>query len=161
MNIFAIDPGTEQSGWCLYGNNGVIKSGVAPNLWVMGEMLTHPWTTLIAIEMVASYGMPVGREVFETVRWIGRFQQAWHDPESVRLVYRRDVKMHLCNSTKAKDANVRQAIIDRFPRSGGGKTPQIGTKKQPGPLFGVSSHAWAALGVALTAHHQITNKEAA
>jgi hypothetical protein len=27
----------------------------------------------------------------------------------------------------------------------------VGTKKNPGPLFGMKSHAWAALGVAVTA----------
>ncbi|RXN88219.1 hypothetical protein C7R54_15615 [Achromobacter aloeverae] len=106
--------------------------------------------TQVAIEMIASYGMPVGKEVFETCLWIGRFVQALETPEEARLLYRKDVKMHLCGTTKAKDANVRQALLDLFPRTGGGKTPQIGTKKQPGPLYGVSTHAWPALGVAVT-----------
>jgi hypothetical protein len=79
----------------------------------------------------------------------------WRDPDAVRLTYRRDVKVLLCNSSKAKDSNVRQALLDLFPRSGGGATPQIGTKSQPGPLYGVSTHAWPALGVAVTALHQI------
>ena len=95
--------------------------------------------------------MAVGREVFETCVWIGRFQQAWRDPGAVELVYRKDVKLHLCGTNKAKDANVRQALLDMFPRTGGGATPQVGTKHQPGPLYGVSSHAWPALGVAITA----------
>lgn len=47
------------------------------------------------------------------------------------------------------------ALLDLFPRTGGGATPQIGTKAKPGPLYGVSSHAWAALGVAVTAKHQL------
>jgi len=93
--------------------------------------------------MVASYGMPVGREVFETVRWIGRFQQAWHKPEEVRLIYRRDVKLHLCGSMRAKDPHVWQALID--------KLGPVGTKASPGPLYGVKSHARSALAVAVTA----------
>lgn len=157
--ILAIDPGTEQSGWCLYGSDmaGVLDSGVEPNDALLVRIKDAYLTDHIAIEMIASYGMAVGREVFETCVWIGRFKQAWHDPEAVQLVYRRDVKLHLCGTSKAKDANIRQALLDLFPRTGGGKTPQIGTKSQPGPLFGVSSHAWAALGVAVTA----ANKEAA
>jgi hypothetical protein len=99
--------------------------------------------------------MPVGREVFETCVWIGRFIQVWHDPDAVKLVYRKDVKLHLCGTTKAKDPNVRQALLDLFPRTGGGKTPQIGVQKQPGPLFGVSTHAWPALGVAITVAHRM------
>jgi hypothetical protein len=150
MNIFAIDPGTTQSGWCVFGPSGVVCSGVMPNDELV-QRVADTGASRLAIEMIASYGMPVGREVFETCVWIGRFKQAWHTPDAVELVYRKDVKMHLCGTTKAKDPNVRQALLDMFPRTGGGKTPQVGTKGQPGPLFGVSSHAWAALGVAVTA----------
>nr|WP_307731851.1 hypothetical protein [Massilia sp. H27-R4] len=102
----------------------------------------------LALEMIASYGMAVGREVFETCVWIGRFKQAWHAPDQVELVYRKDVKLHLCGTPRAKDANVRAAIIDKF---GPGKETAIGKKASPGPLYGVVSHAWAALAVAITA----------
>jgi len=145
--ILAIDPGNTQSGWCLFDGQRVIESGVADNYTMLVKVLLSQDTQL-AIEMIASYGMAVGREVFETCVWIGRFMQA-HDG-GARLVYRKDVKMHLCGTMKAKDANIRQAIIDLFPATGGGKTPQIGTKAKPGPLYGVSSHAWHALAVALT-----------
>ncbi|MEN7526999.1 hypothetical protein [Cupriavidus sp. DL-D2] len=151
MRILAIDPGTTESGWCVLAEGAAIASGVLPNAallsYVTGVSLTRTDTTL-AIEMIASYGMAVGREVFETVWWIGRFTQAWHSPEAVMRVYRQDVKLHLCKTPRAKDANVRQALIDLIG-------PQ-GTKKQPGPTYGVKSHAWAALGVAVTAAHQMT-----
>jgi hypothetical protein len=162
MTILAIDPGTTQSGWCIFDGEVVISSGVMPN----GEMLAFVQRGhcqingyRLALEMIASYGMEVGREVFETCVWIGRFKQAWHTPEAVELVYRKDVKIHLCGTTKAKDANIRQALLDLFARTGGGKTPQVGTKAQPGPLYGVSSHAWAALAVAITADAQGKSKE--
>jgi hypothetical protein len=99
--------------------------------------------------MIASYGMPVGREVFETCLWIGRFVEAWASRGGeYRLVYRREVKLHLCESVRANDANIRAALIDRF---GPGKPAAIGTKKAPGPLYGLKGDEWAALGVALTA----------
>jgi hypothetical protein len=149
--ILAIDPGTTESGWCLFEDGDVVESGVATNPEMLVIVRRSTDADRLCIEMIASYGMAVGREVFETCVWIGRFLQAWRDPEAVELVYRKDVKMHLCGDPRAKDANIRQALIDLFPRTGGGKCPQIGVKAAPGPLYGMASHAWPALGVAVTA----------
>lgn len=160
--ILAIDPGTDVSGYCVLGSGRVISAGVIPNGELLDLIRRRYWSanpSELAIEMVASYGMAVGREVFETCVWIGRFQQAWHDPDAVRLIFRAAVKLHICGTANAKDANVRQALLDMFPRTGGGARPQIGTRKRPGPLFGVSSHAWQALGVAVVAAHQIYQGE--
>lgn len=140
--ILSIDPGPTQSGWVMYEAGRVIDAGVDDNELLL-KMVQDAEHGRLAIEMIASYGMAVGREVFETCVWVGRFMQAWRDPKAVRLVYRQQVKLHLCNSPRAKDANVRQALIDKLG-------PQ-GTKKAPGPTYGVSSHAWAALGVAVVA----------
>lgn len=140
--ILALDPGTNETGWVLYDGQRIHSSGVMPNLSMVTYLSGHPAGRL-AIEMVASYGMAVGKEVFETCVWIGRFVQASPLRNNVEFVYRRDVKMHLCGSTRAKDANVRQALLDKLG-------PQ-GTKKEPGPTYGVKSHAWAALAVAVTA----------
>jgi hypothetical protein len=151
--ILAIDPGTTKSGWVLYDGGRVHSSSVESNDALLERVQHWRHGVTLAIEMIASYGMAVGAEVFETCVWVGRFKQAWHRPDEVRLVYRKDVKLFLCNHPRAKDANVRQALIDLFPKTGGGKTPQVGTMKQPGPLFGINSHVWPALGVALyTAH---------
>lgn len=155
MICLALDPGTTQTGWCLLNDTAVDGSGVAANDDILRLLAHCPAADVLAVEMIASYGMAVGREVFETCVWIGRFQQAWRDPGAVQLVYRKDVKMHLCGTPRAKDPNVRQALIDLYPATGGGKTPQIGTKGRPGPLYGVSSHAWPALGVAVLVHSRM------
>lgn len=143
--IFAIDPGTTQSGVVLWDGSRVIASGVHENGTVLTTVRACE-ADLLAIEMVASYGMAVGKEVFRTVWWAGRFAEAW-SAKSGDLpieIYRQDVKLHLCRSARAKDTNIRQALIDRFGAPG--------KKAAPGPLFGVASHAWAALAVAVTAH---------
>ena len=157
MITIAIDPGTEQSAvvWFEDGKPDITKSKIDDNTAILDyvRMAAHSDVAAqLAIEMVASYGMPVGKETFETVRWIGRFEQVWKDvrPTSCTMVYRKDVKLHLCGQPRAKDANIRQAILDKYPRSGGGTTPQIGTKKAPGPLYGMKSHLWSALAVAIT-----------
>lgn len=95
------------------------------------------------IEMVASYGMPVGKEVFETCVWIGRFIQASTAPNTITRYTRNEVKMHFCQNTRAKKANVNQALIDRFGKKG--------TKKNPGITYGLKDHTWDAFALAVMA----------
>jgi hypothetical protein len=103
----------------------------------------------LALEMIASYGMPVGREIFETCLWIGRFIEAWEMRQGrYQLIYRKDVKLFHCESARATDANIRAALIDRY---GPGKERAIGKKSSPGPLYGLKGDHWAALAVALKA----------
>ncbi len=148
MNLLCIDPGTTHSGVVIFDGKSVSDVGTeVENGWLLNAIGLMD-ADHMAIEMVACYGMPVGKETFETCVWIGRFIEKFRGDHT--KVFRKDVKLNLCNSMRAKDANIRQAILDRFPATGGGKTPQIGIKKQPGPLFGVSKHAWSALAVGLT-----------
>lgn len=148
--ILAVDPGPEVCGWVILKDGRVVQSDVSSCEEVLALLARHSRdSTLLAVEMIASYGMPVGREVFETCVFIGRMIQAWSGNH--RLVYRKDVKMHLCGTTRAKDANVRQALLD--------KVGHQGTKKAPGPTYGVKSHAWAALGVAVTANETEAEEE--
>jgi hypothetical protein len=141
--ILGLDPGPVQTGYCYYEAGTIFSSGVYENAKIL-ELLHDVCPDFpVAIEMIASYGMAVGAEVFETCVWIGRFIQAHPRPKYVRLVYRKDVKLYLCDSPRAKDGNIRQALLDRIG--------PIGTKKAPGPCYGVKSHAWAALAVAVTA----------
>jgi hypothetical protein len=149
--ILAIDPGNEESAWA-YVNHGVLdgayKGSNAQLLDVLSEHDPEAYDAL-AIEMIASYGMALGKEVFETCVWIGRFWEAWErHGGTVKLIYRKQVKLHLCETTKANDSNIRAALIDRF---GPGKAKAIGTKKSPGPLYGIKGDEWSALAVALTA----------
>jgi hypothetical protein len=146
--IFAIDPGTTQSGVVVLQGGRVMASFTLDNDGLVKLIGTQSEGTLVVIEWIESMGMAVGKETFLTCRWIGRFQQACHVPEAVQFVTRREVKLHLCGSMKAKDANIRQSLIDKF---GPGKDIAIGKKASPGPLFGVSGHAWQALAVAVTA----------
>lgn len=151
MRILAIDPGNVKSAWVTYDSEDcrILNSGIDDNATVLEMLKMNQGCDQLAVEMIASYGMAVGKTVFYTCVWIGRFIERW--PGSWRFVFRLDVKMALCHDSRAKDANIRQAIIDCFPATGGGKCPQVGTSKQRGPLYGVRKDIWSALGVALTA----------
>ena len=149
--ILAIDPGPEKSAWLIYNSETKLpeKFNINENRYLMYNL---PSADEMVIEMVASYGMSVGKSVFETCVWTGRFIQEWlveQGKEAVKI-YRHQVKMHLCNSMRAKDSNIRQTLIDKFSPTGGGKCPQIGTRKQKGPLYGITKDLWSALAIAVT-----------
>lgn len=145
--ILAIDPGTTESAWVLWDGARVEDHAKEDNVRVISRMSSlSSWlgVNMLAVEMIASYGMPVGKEVFETCVWIGRFVEAWSSRgRNFRMVYRKDVKLELCGNPRAKDTNIRQALIDRVG-------PQ-GKKAAPGPTYGLAGDEWAALGVAVTA----------
>ncbi|MBA3588497.1 hypothetical protein [Methylibium sp.] len=147
MNLLCIDPGPTESAWLRYAD-GVPVAWAKTENDAVAALLRLSKPCRVAIEMVACYGMPVGREVFETCVTIGRFAQIAEDRGcTVEMVYRQEVKLHLCRSNKANDATIRQALLDRF---GPGRDLAIGTKKAPGPLYGVSGDVWSALAVACT-----------
>ncbi len=144
--ILAIDPGPKESAWLRY-EDGVREFGMFDNETVRATVANYDYGPVV-IEKIECYGMSVGAEVFETCMWIGRFKEraisAGHC--DVHLMPRRDVKLHLCGSARAKDANIRQRLIDLH----GGKDVAIGTKRSPGPLYGIRSHLWSALALAVT-----------
>ena len=157
MILFAIDPGDVLSAWVLYDSTTktLLDFKKEPNEELMARLPElRKQADQVAIEMIASYGMAVGKTVFETCVWIGRYWQAWEElGGKADRVFRKDVKMHLCHSMKANDSNIRAAIIDLFPATGTntkGEPCARGCKKNPGPLHGVSKDVWAALGVAIS-----------
>lgn len=156
--IFAIDPGTSESAYVIVKDDlsEVIDKGKVTNqdmLSIINEFtnayLRKDWMItarpLVAIEMIQSYGMAVGQETFETCVWIGRFFQVFYTYGFIpEFIYRKEEKITLCNSMKAKDSNIRQALIDRFG--------VVGTKKNPGYFYGFKKDIWSAMAVAVTYH---------
>jgi len=145
--VFAIDPGPTESAYAVWDGEKLLDFGKVSNLKMWDRISEWDDCDSYACEMIASYGMAVGKEVFDTCVWIGRFIQItkYDNPRNdMNLVYRKDVKMHLCNSMKAKDANIIQALKDRF----GDK----GTKANPGVFYGVSGDVWQAIALAVTVH---------
>jgi len=151
VRILAIDPGPTECGYVVLDGGELVECGIVPT-WhcanfdifnVLFDQSSRRDVPRLVVEMIASYGMPVGIETFETCYWIGAMCHEYNG----KRIYRSTIKHHLCGSAKAKDGNIRQALIDRF---GPGRELAIGTKKNPGPLYGISSHCWAALALAVT-----------
>jgi hypothetical protein len=92
MKLFAIDPGNIESGYAIVEmpDFRVFESGKIPNEDLLDKLYPLRGTDLVAIEMIASYGMPVGKDVFETCVWIGRFCQVlWQQGKEYDFIYRR------------------------------------------------------------------------
>lgn len=154
MKILAIDPGNEYSGYVLVEADeaditkvldvGKIRNEEIYN--VLGKDYDH-----LAIEMIAGMGMTVGAEVFETCVWIGKFLEYARFTDrkfQTQRIYRREEKICLCGAPTAKDANIRQALCDRY--AAGQPNYGKGTKKNKGFFYGFSADMWAAMAVAVT-----------
>jgi hypothetical protein len=142
--VLAIDPGSARSAWLRFEEGRPQGFGITANDVLVRALRTGGLPDVVVIEKIESYGMAVGAEVFDTVLWAGRFAEAAHRVPVV-LLPRRAVKLALCGDSRAKDANIRQALIDRF-----GGSAAIGRKASPGPLYGISRDVWSALAIAVT-----------
>ena len=159
--ILAIDPGNTESGWCVIDaetrrplqigkdDNGALRQKFHHD----GNLRFHH----VAIEMVASYGMAVGADVFETCVWIGRFAEGLGGRAPVDLIKRHPVKLHHCHSARAKDSNIIQALVDRF--APGEPNKGKGTNAEPGWFHGFAGDVWQAYALAVYVADTITIRE--
>jgi hypothetical protein len=145
--VCGIDPGPEKSAYVLWDGKKICAAGNYDNdVLVRVLTLDELKADYCAIEQVRGFGVMAGNTLFDTCMWSGRIFQAFWVGRAF-WVPRKEAAAHICGvGGISKDAFVRQALIDRF----GGKEKAIGTKKAPGPLYGITGHVWAALAVALT-----------
>lgn len=152
--ILGIDPGNRDSGYAIFREGQLSEFGKKSNYEILRiiEKWKSTYNAVLGCEMIQSYGNVVGATTFETCFWIGRFVQAWGG--RTELIYRREIKQEICGSAKTKDKDVRAELIQMY---GPGELKAIGTKKQPGPLYGMHNDAWQALAVAIYTRRKITD----
>lgn len=162
--LLAIDPGNTESGWVLLDTATCrpIEFDKTNNYDLRDALISrHPSVQAdhFVIEMVASYGMSVGADVFETCVWIGRFAEAGRRVlGDAQLVKRHPIKLHHCHSAKAKDSNIVQALVDRF--APGEPNRGKGTKANPGWFHGFRADIWQAYALAVYAADTLTTPTA-
>jgi len=143
-----LDPGTTKTGWVVFDpkEEAVLHAGHDPNEFVINLLECGSLGDKVIMECFAAQGMPLGESSIETVRWEGRFME--RSRTEVCRITRREVKVELCNSARAKDANIRQALVDLYAHGFGNHG--YGTKAEPSPLYrmkGSGSHGFSALAV--------------
>jgi hypothetical protein len=115
--VVGVDPGTDKSAFAIFDGREVISHGIYENEHFLSHGL---WSRRhVFCEMIASYGMAVGASVFETCVWIGRFvQTASVSGGNLTRVFRKDVKLHLCQCT-SRQGRQRAPGVNRSRRAAG------------------------------------------
>lgn len=153
MAILAIDPGPVQSAAVvLTTHREIIDKYLACNEDMLLFIAKH-YNESLVIEMMSSYGQAVGREIFETCVWIGRFRQYWTDlrfldelPSEVLLPTRKEVLRYWCCNN---DSEIIEAIVRLW--GGTSRRAVVGTDRKPGPLYGIKRDLWQALALGMYA----------
>ena len=152
MLIIGIDPGPKESSYVAWDGENVLDYGdrsneqLIPFIRLYQDDLTLG-SARIAIEQIRGFGVIGSNDLFDTVFWSGRFYEAW-GPQNCILVPRKEASRHICGpESKGGDKFIREALIARIG-------PQ-GSKKAPGPTYGLAKHRWAALAVAVTARDRL------
>ena len=144
--LLSIDPGSTQSAYCIMDEQyKPVEFAKIPNYDLLTKIfsLDHKAVPVAVIEKIAGMGMAVGQEVFDTCNWSGRFHQALViRGVQVEYVTRLQEKICLCGTARAKDPNIRQALLDRFG--------VVGVKANKGWFYGVSKDVWSAIAVGTT-----------
>ena len=165
MRIIGIDPGNIESAFCHIqkledGTIKIVDAEIIQNgdffeavKFSMGKTKVFSEGEAfpkIYLEDIQAMGMPVGQEVFDTCKYIGRLQLLMEQNEiQYEMVKRTKVKLHHCGSTRAKDSNVIISIVDRFdPSRAFGKYGK-GTIKNQGMFFGFKDDMWSAFAISL------------
>jgi hypothetical protein len=151
MIILGTDPGNVNSAFILYDSDKqlILDKSIVDNQTLLDFIATLTGEVDVAIiEKIACMGMAVGESVMDTAMWSGRFCQRFTDSGiKVEWLKRIEIKNILCGSSRAKDANIRQRLIDIFTVDG---INPIGTKKNPGRLYKVHADEWSALATVIS-----------
>lgn len=141
--IIGIDPGTERSGMVCYDfeNRVLIDNGTVFN-WEMLTSVKVPVLCQISIEMPENFGMNVGHHIFETLIFIGRYQQRLIDlgfpQHHIHRIKRGDIKYTVAGKRGLKDGDIRQAMISRYGD----------TLKKTAKTYKLKGHEWQAFAAA-------------
>lgn len=144
MAILCLDVGTTDSAYVLIDKDTYkpLRFGKIDNNALLDIVHNEEYEELV-YEEFQCYGMPIGQSTITSITWNGRYMQIALDRgKTVSRVYRKEEKINLCGTMKAKDSNIRQALIDRFG--------EVGTKKNQGFFYGFAKDMWAAMAVGVT-----------
>lgn len=157
MIVLGIDPGPVTHGAVVYDSverRVVWSDKAATQDQVEAVALEYGWERLrVVMERPAAMGAigsGVVGHMLDTAWEAGAMSEGLSlHGYVVCTMTRREVLRHLgvLSGKGSSDARVRAACIADHETPGG--SPAVGRKASPGPLYGLSSHSWQALGLVL------------
>lgn len=150
--ILAIDPSYK-------GSTYILTEGIKPVEFEIVADNNHLLAYLdenqtrfdkVLIESMSSYGQIVGRDVFDTLVWIGRIQQKAIDLRYDTIIYyRKAIVTWHCGIARGGDTGVRKSLIGKYATHDfkSGK----GTKNNRDFFYGFHADIWQAF--AITAYY--------
>lgn len=158
QKVLAIDPGSEQSAFVVWDGKQILDKGILENDYLVRALKNYVfrnisiYNTILVIEDMVIIFKGAGKEITDTLKWAGRFFEAWGG--TAVFVPRYKVRVALCGTMQSTDATVRNVLVARF----GGKEVAVGKKASPGPLYGVKKDMWSALALAVYYYDQLVYK---
>jgi len=151
MVVCGIDPGLDRTAYAAWDGKKVIGKGILAN----DSLLAFPVffkDCVYVIEKVGNYGQRVGYHIFDTIFFSGALAAVLYiqTGHPIYLLQRREVKLHLTDSARANDSQIRRALIARIG--------EPGTKKNPGPTYGVKADIWQALALSVTTYDMLSDE---
>lgn len=152
MRIFAIDPGSTHSGWVIFNTDtkSVEHAGNDENQKIetlLESVARNKSVDALLVEKPQLIGQQIWEQILDTCIWVGRYWKTWIFTVGFVGIYfysSQEVKRTLLGRMNVPnaDSELRQFLLSYY-----GET---GTKKAPGPTYGVSKHAWRALALVAT-----------
>lgn len=111
---------------------------------LLGDIRSNLGAEVVLVEGVSPRAQRLGRDTLETIVLAARLAEA----SAGELIERDLVRRAILGSDWSKpgsDARIRTLLLEHVGPKG--------TKSDPGPTYGVSSHAWQALAVVAARYH--------
>lgn len=145
MLALCLDSGTLMTGYVFFDSKlGIMQTlpkGKSSNE-IVREFVRAKNYDVLVMENITPQGR-IGYTTIDTIRWLGKYEQVATDIGTPYVYFSRPfIKKHLTGKVnKTKDSHIRQAVIDKI-------YPQY-TRKDPGPLKGVTADAWSAVAIGI------------
>lgn len=152
MIVVGIDPGPEKCGFVAWETREhplwkLVTADAVSVAELFGAIAAEQPGAVVCEDLTAQ-GSVLGRHTIETAKVCGELRYFCRERNyPLHFVTRIAVKKHLLGRASGNDAQVREALAERF---GPGRQKAWGTKKSPGPLYGLKGHSVQALAVLLT-----------